>query len=160
VFLDQTKCAQNGQNTGGRPLSPRAPQAIWGLKIGFWRRGILHQRPHFHLFFFSHCEGQTKPPALVVTARGSRRFVFGCSQAVRKFRCPRDPVLVIFGIGSHPRLGLCRAHRNALNQERGMGCAIPVLDWQSLMFSLMRAGLVLKMARPYNFLIANTAGLL
>ena len=54
--------------------------------------------------------------------------MYGVSDsAVRKFRCPCDVFWAIFGFGS-PRLDLW-VRRAVLNQERGVGCAIPALDW-------------------------------
>ena len=51
----------------------------------------------------------------------------GGGKAVRKFRCPCDVFWAIFGFGS-PRLDLW-VRRAVLNQEWGVGCAIPALDW-------------------------------
>ena len=65
-------------------------------------------------------------------------------QAVRRFRCPLDHFRAFFGVGS-PHLDL-RVHRAVLNQEWGVGRAVPVLDWQLLTFSLLWAALVLKTA--------------
>ena len=55
--------------------------------------------------------------------------------AVRRFRCPLGHFWAFFGVGS-PHLDL-RVHRAVLNQEWGVGRAVPVLDWQLLTFSLL-----------------------